>query len=254
MGLETYIKQKRKEKDILIMTHQILGYPSFEVNEKAIDIFNNNGIDIIELQIPFSEPVADGPTFLNANQAAIKNGVRVSECLDFVEKMVQKYKTPFLIMTYYNIVFKYGIQKFVEKCKEIGVRGLIVPDAPIDDAKDFFDVSSQFGVDAVGLATAYTDDKRLMEISKMCSGFIYYVPRKGVTGNKTTFDKELVDKISCVKEMTGKNIAVGFGIQGREDIEKLRGVSDIAVIGSKVLKVIEEEGINELDGFIKSLT
>ena len=202
MSLENYINEKKKEKNILIMTHQILGYPSFEINEKAIELFYENGVDLIELQIPFSEPVADGPIFMKANQIAVNSGIGLEECLVFVEKMISKYtKLPFLIMTYFNIVFKYGMDAFVKKCKEIGVRGLIIPDAPIDDAQDFFEICINNDIDLIGLTTAYTEDKRLVEISKKSGGFIYYVPRKGVTGQKTVFDDEVIDKISSVKAL-----------------------------------------------------
>lgn len=254
MKLNNLVNKLKENKDILLMTHQIIGYPSFEINERAIEIFSENGVDFVELQIPFSEPVADGPLFLNANQKAVEKGVKVQQCFEFVEKMINKFDMKFIIMTYYNIVFKYGITQFVRKCKDIGVKGLIIPDAPIDDAKEFYDICKEYGVEAIGLITPYSDDERLKQISNTCEGFIYYVPRKGVTGSKTKFDKEIMYKIKSVKEKTKKNVAVGFGIQEREDIVELKGVADIAIIGSKVLKIIEEEGIQQLDRFFKGIS
>ncbi len=254
MNLENYINEKKKSKDILLMTHQILGYPSFEANEKVIELFHKNGVDLVELQIPFSDPVADGPIFMKANQTAVESGVKVVQCLEFMAKMVKKYPDlPFLFMTYFNIVYKFGVENFAKKCREIGVKGLIVPDAPIDDAKDFFTICSENGIDAVGLATAYTKSERMQEIATECGGFIYYVPRKGVTGQKTNFDTDVLEKIKELKTKIDKNVAVGFGISCKDDVQKLAGVADIAIIGSKILNVLESEGLQAVDKFLSNL-
>ena len=254
MNLENYINEKKKSKDILLMSHQILGYPSFEENERVIELFAKNKVDLVELQIPFSDPVADGPTFMKANQTAVENGIKVGQCLEFMAKMVKKHEEiPFLFMTYFNIIYKYGIEKFAQKCMKIGVKGLIVPDAPIDDANEFFAICTKNGIDAVGLATAYTKNDRMAEISHKCGGFIYYVPRKGVTGQKTKFGDDVLDRIKEVGALVDKNIAVGFGISSRSDVQKLVGAADIAIIGSKILNVLENDGLQAVDEFLKNL-
>jgi tryptophan synthase alpha chain len=253
MALLAYIHQRRARKDILIMTHQILGYPSFEINEKAMDAFYRADVDMVELQIPFSEPVADGPLFLRANQMAVEKGVKVAQCMEFAHKMVQKFRIPILLMTYYNIVYKYGVEAFLDRCKEIGIYGLIVPDAPMEDAQELYDGCKKRKLDIVGLATAYTEPDRLAQIAQMAEGFIYYIPRKGVTGSKTKFEPEVLEKIKAVGALTRKRIGVGFGIQDREDVERLKGVCDIAIIGSQVLKTIEESGVEGLEAFLNRL-
>ncbi|SCY90406.1 tryptophan synthase subunit alpha [Alkaliphilus peptidifermentans] len=253
MQIEKYIAERKKTKEILIMTHQIIGYPDFETNEKAIDCFYKNGVDMIELQIPFSDPVADGPAFAKSNQAALEKGVKVKQCLDFIEKISGKYPITFLIMTYYNILYQYGVPQFVKKCKEINVKGIIVPDAAIDEAHEYYEGCSNEGISAITIASPYSDKSRIEKLSIAGDGFIYYVPRKGVTGCKTDFNLDVLDKISLVKEYSGKNVAVGFGIQNQDDVKRLVGVADIAIIGSKIQKVIEDEGIEALDNFIKSI-
>ncbi|NBJ16509.1 MAG: tryptophan synthase subunit alpha [Dehalobacter sp. 4CP] len=250
MQIEKQIEAMRREKKILLMTHQIIGYPDFAANEKAIECFYNNGVDLIELQIPFSDPIADGPVFTKSNQAVLEKGIKVSDCLKFIERMARKYPIPFLVMTYYNILYQYGVEAFIDRCKEIGVQGTIVPDAPLDEARVYYDYSRQQGLAAVSIATPYSDPKRLQEIADIGSGFIYYVPRKGVTGSKTTFDSEILDGIQKAKKETGKTIAVGFGIQGPEDVAHLIGTADIAIIGSKIQLVLETEGLSGLDQFL----
>jgi len=241
------------KKDIQIMTHQILGYPSFDINEKAVNAFYKSGVDFVELQIPFSDPMSDGPLFALANQRAIESGVTIRKCLEFIEKIARTYPIPFLIMTYYNIIYKYGVERFIKKCSEINLYGLIVPDAPFDDAKELFDAGRAAGINIIPLATAYTDEERFKQIVGAGSGFLYFVPRKGVTGSKTSFDAEVINSIKRAKEMAQMPVAVGFGIQSREDVNKIVGAADIAVVGSKILKVIEESGIDALDGFLKQI-
>lgn len=253
MQIEKYIEEKKQSKKLLVMTHQVIGYPDFATNEQAIECFCRHGVDLIELQIPFSDPVADGPLFVKSNQAVLDKGVKVGDCLEFIARMVKKYPISFLIMTYYNILYQYGVERFIDKCVRIGVQGTIIPDAPIDEAKDYFDYSRKQGLAAVSIATPYSDENRLQEIAAAGSGFIYYVPRKGVTGSKTDFEAEVLAGIQRAKRQTGATIAVGFGIQRAEDVKKLVGIADIAIIGSKIQQVIEAEGLPGLDSFMQSI-
>ncbi len=253
LQIEKYIEDLKKSKNILLMTHQIIGYPDFATNELAIECFYRHGVDLIELQIPFSDPVADGPLFVKSNQAVLEKGVKVTQCLEFVARMVKKYPVSFLIMTYYNILYQYGVQRFIDKCQQIGVQGTIVPDAPLDEAREYFDYSRQQGLAAVSIATPYSFEQRLQEIASVGSGFIYYVPRKGVTGSKTNFADEVLAGIKSAKNITGATIAVGFGIQGAEDVAKLIGTADIAIIGSKIQRVIESEGLSGLELFMEAI-
>lgn len=253
MALEKYIENKLKEKDILYMMHQIIGYPDFETNEKVLEIFHKNNVDIVELQIPFSEPSADGPLFVKSNQIALDNGVTVVKCLEYIEKAARKYSFKILIMTYYNIVYQYGVEAFAKKCREIGVVGLIVPDAPVDEASDFYTTCKSYNIAPITIATPYSTSERLKLISDSGSGFIYYVPRKGITGTKTSFEQDILNRIRSVKTETGKYVAVGFGIQQRSDIDSLIGYCDIAIIGSKLQKVYDESGLVGVESFVKEI-
>ncbi len=253
MGLKEIIEKGRESRELLLMTHQILGYPSFQTNREAIAVFHEKQVELVELQIPFSEPIADGPLFLKANQEALDHGVRLEDCFRFIEEMNRKYPLTFLVMTYYNIPYRYGVKAFVEKCRSIGVRGLIIPDAPHDEATELFQYCRELGVSCVGIGTAYTSESRLKEIGRQAEGFLYYVPRAGVTGTKTDFNSSVAQSIKQAGQISGHRIGVGFGIQGPKDIAALKGVADIGIIGSQVLRVIEAEGIHGLREFFDGM-
>src|SRR5210317_1703114 len=135
--LEETIKNKLNKKKILLMTHLVLGYPSFEVNREVIRQMVENGVDLIEMQIPFSEPVADGPMILKANQESIAKGVKVKECLEFAKEITAEFHIPFLFMTYYNILFKYGVDEFINHAYVINIQGFIIPDLPLEEGKEY---------------------------------------------------------------------------------------------------------------------
>lgn len=238
---------------IELMTHQVIGYPDIETNERALEIFEKNCVEYTELQIPFSDPSADGPTFVKANQESLKRGTTVKGSMEFIEKIVKKFDMKILIMTYYNIVYQYGVEEFVKKASEIGVWGLIIPDATLEDASGLYECCKKYDVNPVVIATPYTDESRLEKLSTTGSGFIYYVPRAGVTGKKTTFSDDVISKIERIKEITKMKCAVGFGIQEKKDIDFLSGHADIAIIGSAITRVIENDGIEKVDEFLKKL-
>ncbi|NBD22365.1 tryptophan synthase subunit alpha [Paenibacillus glycinis] len=242
-------------KPIQLMTHQILGYPDFDANYEMIRLFHENGVEIVELQLPFSEPIADGPVFLKANQASLENGTTTEQCLRFARKVVADFPgIAFVFMTYYNIVVRQGIQAFVRTCADIGIRGLIVPDAYPEESDDFLQACREHGVEPILIVTPYTSDERLAYLSRQTGGFLYCAARKGVTGSKTTFGEETDAFLARVRAVARTPVAVGFGIQHAEDVAFLRGKSDIAIIGTRLLTLLEEEGLPGVERFLKSLS
>ena len=244
---------KRKEKNILLMTHQILGYPDFETNYEMIRLFVECGVDLIEMQLPFSEPIADGPIFLKANQEALKRGTTVEQCLKFARRVTEEFNIPFIFMTYYNVLFQYGVEQFIKLSKSIGIRGLIVPDAFPEESSDYMDACKKYEIDPILLVTPYTPTERLEYLSNRSAGFLYCVARKGVTGAKTDFDSNTTTFLSRCCHYASTPIGVGFGIKHRDDVQYLIGKSDIAIIGSKLLELLESEGLTGVENFLKSL-
>lgn len=252
--LDKVIKNHLQDKKILLMTHLVLGYPSFEENRKMIAEMSEADVELIELQIPFSEPTADGPVILEANFESLKNGTKVSECFEFAKEIVKEYpKISFLFMTYYNILFAKGERHFIEAAKECGIKGLIVPDIPPEEDKDYTDFCESNEIDPVFIFTPTSTPERLKELSKHSRGLIYAVGRRGVTGSKTNFDQEIADQIKLYRDSTELPLALGFGVQEKADVDFLVDKVDIAVIGSQLIRIQQNEGSEAVGSFLKSL-
>jgi tryptophan synthase alpha chain len=247
------ILEKRKRKSILLMAHQIIGYPDFETNYEMIRLFHECGVDLVELQLPFSEPIADGPLFLKANQQALERGTTVKQCLDFAQKVTRDFTISCVFMTYYNILLQYGVERFVETARSLGIRGLIVPDAFPEESEEYFAACKQQQVDPILVVTPYTPVSRLEYLANKTEGFLYCAARKGVTGFKTSFGDATTDFLLRCRQYSSTPIAVGFGIQRPEDVRYLVNKSDIAIVGSTLLNVLEAEGTPGVREFLLSL-
>ncbi|WP_457575048.1 tryptophan synthase subunit alpha [Desulfolithobacter sp.] len=254
MTLQDDIRQRLQDKKILLMTHLVLGYPSLDVNREVIRQMAENGVDCIELQIPFSEPMADGPVILKANQDALAAGIRVADCLAFAKEMVTAFpRVNFLFMTYYNIVFRYGLQRFIDYAAEIGIRGFIIPDLPPEEGKEYLALSRERGKAAIMFFTPTSTDERMREVASRGDGFIYCVARRGVTGAHTEMDAGLVRYLERCRVATELPLAVGFGIGRREDVAMLEGRADMAVIGTATIRLVDEKGPAAVGPFIREL-
>jgi tryptophan synthase alpha chain len=253
MNLDSYLKKRLVEKDILLMTHIVLGYPSWETCLQVIEAMVEAGVDLMELQIPFSEPMADGPVILRANQKALGNGVTVKECLDFAQKAARTFDIPFLIMSYYNILFKYGVERFAITLAERNLKGAIVPDLPPEEGQEYLQLMKEHGLLPILFFSPTTPDSRLKYIASLAQGFIYCLSRKGVTGADTRFSSQLACYLARCRKATSLPLAVGFGVKDKADIDFLKGKADIAVIGSQTIRIVEDQGSEAVGAFIRSL-
>ncbi|MFO7963197.1 MAG: tryptophan synthase subunit alpha [Desulfobacterales bacterium] len=251
--LDNDIRKRLEEKDILLMTHIVMGYPSFDDSLAVVSAMVNAGVDLMELQIPFSEPIADGPVILNANQKALANGTRVSACMAFARKVTELFDIPFLIMTYYNILFASGVDRFVSGLAAAGVKGAIVPDLPPEEADEYQTAMKNHQLAPIYIFSPTTPEKRMGFIDSRADGFIYCVARKGVTGEKTAFSEELADYLNACRRNTRLPLAVGFGVKDKTEVDFLRGKADIAVVGSEAIRVFDREGVDAVGAFIRSL-
>mgnify|MGYP006289013267 FL=1 len=252
--LEKIIRQQLEEREILLMTHLVIGYPSFEENAKTIKAMVEANVELIELQIPFSEPTADGPVILKANSASLEAGTTVEACMMFAKSMCKTYPdVSFLFMTYYNIVFVYGEERFRADAKLIGVRGLIIPDLPPEEGKQWYKECRGESIDSILIFTPTHTQKRLHQLAEDAVGFVYCVGRRGVTGNKTAFDETLAGQIETYREATRLPLALGFGVQEKSDIDFLKQQVEIAVIGSKLIQIQNESGTDAIKDFLVSI-
>jgi len=255
MHIQNDLQQRLQHKPILLMTHLVLGYPSLDTNRQVIRQMAENGVDCIELQIPFSEPMADGPVILKANQDALAAGIRVEDCFTFAADMVREFpEVNFLFMTYYNIVFRYGLEAFIRRSAEMGMKGFIIPDLPPEEGAEYLRLAADDSMAAVMFFTPTSTDERMTEVAGQGSGFIYCVARRGVTGEHTEMDDNLNEYLSRCRRSTTLPLAVGFGIGTRKDVAMLEGKADMAVIGTATIKLVDREGADEVGPFIRALT
>ena len=251
--LKSYVRSRFSEKKILLMTHIVIGYPSLAASMEIVRTMVDAGVDLMELQIPFSEPIADGPVILKANQNALANGVTVDQCLDFGQAVARQFPIPFLYMTYYNIVFKYGVLRFADGMKAAGLQGAIVPDLPPEEAHDYLGAMKTNVLAPIFIYSPATSDARMHAIAQVADGFIYCVARKGVTGDRTDFSRQIGDYLERCRAATNLPLALGFGVKDRSDIQFLEGKADIAVIGTQALRLVEDQGISAVGNFIRDL-
>ncbi|CCK82284.1 MULTISPECIES: tryptophan synthase subunit alpha [Desulfobacula] len=251
--LESYIKDRLKNRDILLMTHIVMGYPSFEDCFEIVRQMVDAGVDLMELQLPFSEPMADGPVILKANQAALEKGSTVQKCFEFARAVSKEFSIPFLFMSYANILFKYGMEKFSDKMVQINLKGAIVPDLPPEEGKEYICAMQKNNLDPIYIFSPETSDERLAYLASHASGFVYCLARKGVTGKDTAFSDDLAVYLSRCRKATDLPLAVGFGVKEKADVDYLKGKADIAVIGSQTIRIVEEKGAAAAGEFIRSL-
>lgn len=217
------------------------GDPDLETTEKIVHAAVANGADLIELGIPFSDPTAEGAVIQGANIRALEGGVTSDKIFDLVRKLRTDIKVPMVFMTYANVVFSYGAEKFISTCNEIGIDGLILPDLPFEEKEEFSDVCHKYDVDLISLI-APTSDNRIAMIAKEAEGFIYIVSSLGVTGTRSEITTELDALVSKVRQNTDVPCAIGFGISTPEQAAKMAALSDGAIVGSAIIKIIEKYG------------
>ena len=254
MELEKYIHKKLEKKPICLMTHIIAGYPSFEDNQRALEIMADNNVDVVEIQMPFSEPIADGPVFVYANQESLKRGTTVNAYFDFMEQAASLFDFPILMMGYYNTVFKMGEDIFLNRLKNSGGKGFIIPDLPVEEGERFFQKTKDQSLSPILLITPTTPIERMKKINKTGAGFIYVVARKGVTGKKTSFSDSFDLYLEQCHHSSDLPLAVGFGISNKADLDFLTGKAEIAIIGTALLKSWEQNGEKGLRKFFRLLS
>ena len=222
------------------------GDPDLETTAKVVKAAAENGADLIELGIPFSDPTAEGPVIQAANIRALNGGVNTDKIFDFVRELRKDITIPLVFMTYANVVFSYGSDKFISLCAEVGIDGLILPDIPFEEKEDFLDICHKYDVALISLI-APTSKDRVGMIAKNAEGFIYLVSSLGVTGVRTEINTELSSIVEVIRENTDIPCAIGFGISTPQQAHDMAAVADGAIVGSAIIKIIEKYGKNSAD-------
>ena len=217
------------------------GDPDLETTAKIVRAAVENGADLIELGIPFSDPTAEGPVIQGANIRALKGGVTTDKVFSLVKELRTDVTVPMVFMTYANVVFSYGAEKFISACKDIGINGLILPDLPYEEKDEFLPICKKYGVALISLI-APTSENRIAMIAKEAEGFIYLVSSLGVTGMRTEINTDLKSIVDVIRQNTSVPCAIGFGISTPEQAKAMADLSDGAIVGSAIIKIIEQYG------------
>lgn len=238
------------------MTHIVAGYPDMKKCEKIAVCMAKSGVSFIEIQIPFSDPIADGPTIMAANEKALSNGTTPEDCFKLIKRLKRKIKIPILIMSYFNILFNYGVEKFCEKAGKSGVYGLIIPDIPIDEEKHehYLGACKKNKIHPIQVISPITTETRLKKLGEVASGFVYCISTAGTTGERKKLNPELENYLKRVRKTIKLPLALGFGISNRDQVMEASRHADIVVIGSKIINLYNEtRKIEEIKKFLERI-
>ena len=254
------ISQVFKNKEKKLVTFVTGGDPDLKTSLEIIKTIINNGADIIEIGMPFSDPMADGPTIQLSSNRAISKGINLENIFTLAAEAKKiKSDLPIILMGYYNLILYFGIEQFVKRCKENGVDGLIIVDLQPEEDDDLINELNNNQIDLIRLITPTTDEDRLKLILKNASGFLYYVSVMGITGQKSADLNDLEKSVDFIKKFTNLPVVPGFGIKSPNDVKNICKIADGAVVGSSIIKIIEENlndkqrMLLEIDKFSKDL-
>jgi len=239
--IDEKFKVLRSEKKKAMTCFVTSGDPNFSTSKKIINSLPDFGADIIEIGLPFSDPMADGPTIQKSSQRAIKSGINIEKTLEIVDSFRNKNDhTPIILMGYFNPIFQFGLDSFFKRCKKVGVDGLIIVDLPPEEDDLIIKYTSKYNVFNIRLITPTTDTKRLKKISRLSKGFLYYVSVMGITGTKKPSISKVKKSVLAIKKVTNLPILIGFGINSSKQTREINKFADGYVIGSAIINLIED--------------
>ncbi len=244
-------RQLRKTGKKALIPYIMAGDTSLNDTKRFVSELEEAGADIIELGVPFTDPLADGPTIQRASERALAQGTTLKKVLALVKEIRQDSEIPLILMTYYNPVFKYGLETFVKEAVRVGVNGIIVPDLIPDEADDFLRLTKTYGLDTIFLLAPTSTEERIKKIVRVSTGFIYYVSITGITGAQILIDKSMKDTLSGIKKITRKPVAVGFGISKPEEASAVAELADGVIVGSAIVRIISEG--KDIKDFVKAI-
>ena len=224
-----------------LIAYITVGYPSIEATLEVVPLLASNGCDIVELGIPFSDPLADGATIQKASYQALQQGTTPELCLEVAHKLHQKIATPLVFMTYYNPVFNFGLEAFCQSCAEAGVSGLIIPDLPPEEGEGLEVITRKHSLDLIYLLAPTSTKERIAVVAERSRGFIYLVSLTGVTGARQTLPPELESFVKRVRQKAKQPLCVGFGVSNPEQAGRIARIADGVIVGSRIIQLMEAD-------------
>lgn len=248
----------RNQAQCALIPFLTAGDPDLETTAKALEILDRSGADLIELGVPYSDPLADGPVIQAAATRSLAQGTRLEDVLQLVKQSAPNLRAPIILFTYYNPILNRGIEKFLKDISEVGAKGLVVPDLPLEEAETLLKPAKEYGIELTLLVAPTSPKERIMAIAEQSQGFIYLVSTTGVTGMRTQMESRVKDLIAEMRQVTDKPIGVGFGISQPEQAKQVMNWgSDAAIVGSAFVKRLSEgtpaEGLKSIEEFCRSL-
>ena len=238
--IEKRFKELKRNKKKAFIAFITAGYPDLNTTGRLIKEFSRIKVDIVELGVPFSDPMADGPIIQEASQHALKKNVHLVDILNLVKKVRADTEIPICLMTYYNPIFCFGEKRFVMKARESGVDGVIIPDLPPEEGTSLIRLANKHNLDVICFISPTTSPKRIKYISAIAKGFIYYVSLTGVTGPRQVLPSDLKGQLKTIKKATKKPVCVGFGVSASRQVEQIFKIADGVIVGSAIVKKIKE--------------
>ena len=256
--IDKKFKELQKQGKKAFIAFIMAGDPSLAVTKKLILELDRQGTDIIELGVPFSDPIADGPTIQKASERGLKSKTTLTGVFNMVRDVRSETQKPIVLMLYYNLVFHYGLERFIENAARSGVDGAIVPDLPPEESKELRDISKKHKFSIIHLLAPTSSIERIKKVSNASAGFIYYVSLTGTTGTRVRLPKELESSIKNIKKITKKPVCAGFGISTPEQVKEVQKTADGAIVGSAIVKVIErnirkKDLVKKVGSFVRTL-
>lgn len=251
--IDKRFRELRKQEKKAFIVFITAGDPSLPLTKRLILQLEKAGVDLIEVGIPFSDPLADGPTIQASSKRALKNKVTLKSIIKMASSIKHELKIPLVFMSYYNPIFKYGLNKFVKHAKSAGVSGVIIPDMPYEEATELFRISKKQDFAVMFLAAPTSTKTRLAKIARLSKGFIYFVSLTGVTGAREKLPDDLIANVKRLKRLTKKPVCVGFGVANPKQAKMVARISDGVIVGSAVIKLIEKRNFKKVYSFVKKL-
>jgi len=246
-------KEIRRKGDKALVAYFTAGIPSIRGTVEIIRKAEDAGVDIVEIGIPFSDPIADGPIIQYASSLSLEKGTNTDSVFEICRELQMSVKIPYLLMTYYNPVYRYGINRFAKRCRDTGVSGIIIPDLPFEESKEVREILRKKGICLINFLTPFTPEKRAKKIIKESDGFIYFITSAGVTGPREKFSEKMWKKLKDIKKITDIPVAAGFGISGANQVKKIKRYVDGVIVGSFFIKKVIDGKIKELWKEIKEI-